>query len=86
MCAWKKKSSRISKRYIAYAGRGDFSHVVNNNALPFLKDTGFQSWLAEHRSHYRGHQEEAPYQATTAIESSDTPRCAYRGTVSCGCL
>ena len=37
------------KRYIAYAGRGDFSHVVNNGMrYLFLKDTGFQSWLAEH--------------------------------------
>ena len=37
------------KRYIAYAGRGDFSHVVNNGMrYVFLKDAGFQSWLAEH--------------------------------------
>ena len=37
------------KRYIAYAGRGDFSHVVNNGMrYVFLKDSGFQAWLAEH--------------------------------------
>ncbi len=37
------------KRYIAYAGRGDFSHVVNNGMrYVFLKDSGFQTWLAEH--------------------------------------
>jgi len=39
------------KRYIAYAGRGDFSHVVNNGMrYVFLKDAGFQAWIAEHPS------------------------------------
>ena len=37
------------KRYIAYTGRGDFSHVVNNGLrYVFIKDAGFQAWLAEH--------------------------------------
>ena len=37
------------KRYIAYSGRGDFSHVINNGMrYVFLKDTGFQAWLTAH--------------------------------------
>ena len=37
------------KRYIVYAGGGDFSHVINKGlCLVFDKDTGFRPWVAAH--------------------------------------
>jgi hypothetical protein len=37
------------KRYIAYAGGGDFSHVISKGLrMAFEKDTGFPTWLANH--------------------------------------
>ena len=37
------------KRYIAYAGGGDFSHVISRGlSFVFEKDTGFPTWLANH--------------------------------------
>ena len=74
------------KRYIAYAGRGDFSHVVNNGMrYLFSKTRGFNRGSRSIPSHYRGHQEEAttkPLQQSKAATHRDVPT----GTVSCGCL
>jgi hypothetical protein len=37
------------KRYIVYAGGGDFSHVINKGlCLVFDRDTGFRPWVAAH--------------------------------------
>ena len=37
------------KRYIVYAGGGDFSHVINKGlSMVFDKDTGFRPWVAAH--------------------------------------
>jgi len=37
------------KRYIAYAGGGDFSHVISEGLrIVFKDDKGFPNWLANH--------------------------------------
>jgi hypothetical protein len=37
------------KRYIVYAGGGDFSHVINKGlSMVFENDTGFRPWVAAH--------------------------------------
>lgn len=66
------------KRYIAYSGRGDFSHVINNGMrYVFLKDTGFQAWLTAHPTPItdstRKKRHTRPLQQTKGSPHEDAP-------------
>ncbi len=66
------------KRYIAYSGRGDFSHVINNGMrYVFLKDTGFQAWLTAHPTPItettRKKRHTRPLQQTKGSAHEDVP-------------
>ena len=66
------------KRYIAYSGRGDFAHVINNGMrYVFLKDTGFQAWLTAHPTPIadttRKKRHTRPLQQTKGSAHEDAP-------------
>src|SRR5712691_7063404 len=66
------------RRYVAYSGRGDFSHVINNAMrYVFLKDTGFQAWLTAHPTPItettRKKRHTKPLQQTKGSAHDDAP-------------